>query len=88
MTMRGIPTAAVVAMALASVIVLAGASTACDGDSPRRTPTQPDGTVTTSPTVTRLELSGPGTVNLGESVQFTALAHMSDGSFVCAAPVS
>jgi hypothetical protein len=76
MTTSGI--GVVPAVALASVIAVA-AGMACD-DSPSRNPVQPAPTGTPAPFVTRLELSGPGTVNLGESVQFTAIGIMSDGS--------
>jgi hypothetical protein len=76
MTTSGV--GAVPATALAGLIVVA-AGMACD-DSPSRNPVQPTPTAGPTPIVTRLELSGPGTVNLGESEQFTAIGIMSDGS--------
>ncbi len=62
----------------AIALALAALLGACD-DGPTR-PSQPTGTPTVPVTVTGLEIAGPSTVPPGESAQFTATAHMSDGS--------
>lgn len=54
---------------------------ACETRSSRRpfVPTAPS-PGPSGPTLVRLELTGPGTVAIGEASQFTATAHLSDGS--------
>lgn len=54
---------------------------ACETRSSRRpfVPTAPS-PGPSGPTLVRLELTGPGTVAIGETAQFTATAHLSDGT--------
>jgi Carboxypeptidase regulatory-like domain/Bacterial Ig-like domain (group 2) len=68
-----------VGLSLATVLVSAGLFAACDND---RGPTGPSSQPPSGSTATinRLEISGPGSVPPGESVQFRAMASMSDGS--------
>lgn len=77
--MRSVPVVAAFALRVA----LSVSFVACGDDGPTR-PTPPPSTPppTTPPvvTVTRLEVSGPGSVPPGGTAQFTATAHMSDGS--------
>lgn len=70
---------------LSAALVIAATIVACDRKSSRlptapTTPTAPSTPTTPAVTITRLELIGPGTVYLGQAVQFTATAHQSDGT--------
>jgi hypothetical protein len=71
-------------LALAATIAAAGGLTACD-----TTPTRPSAATPASVppapgdapvSIARLTIDGPDTVHLGETAQFTAIAHLSDGS--------
>src|SRR5687767_3217882 len=65
-----------------SALLIAGSLVACGDDTPRTpvTPNPPAPPGPTPLTITRLELTGPTTVHVGETAQFTVTAHQSDGS--------
>ncbi|MGH9313112.1 MAG: carboxypeptidase-like regulatory domain-containing protein [Vicinamibacterales bacterium] len=62
----------------AIALALAALLGACDSGPTR--PTRQDGPQNVPVTITRLEIAGPGSVPPGESAQYSAIAHQSDGS--------
>ncbi|MBA2306298.1 MAG: hypothetical protein H0W08_27220 [Acidobacteria bacterium] len=65
-----------------AAVLITAALVACGDDTPRPPviPTAPTPPGPAPLTITRLELTGPTTVHVGETAQFTVTAHQSDGS--------
>ena len=62
---------------LTLALAMAAALAACRNNKPPTSPTPPPGSAIS---ITRIDLTGPDTVPLGQTVTFTAIAHQSDGT--------